>query len=176
MFKIKNDNQKAKALKRIHQFQKDIEKIRADKGEKGAAWFRKVYGSLVDEFAQQVKHYESLKTKGVPEFEGSDLTQVGSYLVDARIASGLTQGQLAQKLKVSQPMVFKYENAEYENCGPAIIERVIEALKIDLTVALRSEHRGVKPMKPYSAHAIGGLFSRVTGDIFFAQLAGGIHA
>lgn len=175
MFKIKSDDQKAKALRRIHQFEKDIQKVRAVKGAKAGAWFQKTYGSHVRELTQQLKHYKQLKENGLPALQESDLTRLGAYLVDARIASDVTQGQLAKKLGVSQPMVFKYENAEYEGCGTEIIEGVIEALDLELRVDLKKSRHGSRTIAHTSGQMSADFRSRLDADRFFGQLAGAVH-
>lgn len=177
MFKIKSDDQKAKTLKRIRQFENDVENIGQKKGAKAAAWFRRTYQPHVLEFKQQVERYEKLKEHGVPPFRDADLRKLGAYLVDARIASGLTQKQLAEKLGVSQPMVFKYENAEYAGFSLDVIERAIEALRLDVNVDAWTKIRmaGKNPARS-TAYSVG-LLSRWTGESYFRDhVLGGAHA
>src|SRR5947207_10189791 len=112
MFRIKSDDQRAKAAKRLERFEEDVEGARRRKGERGAAWFRRTYKPQADEFREQIQRYDALKSRGVPGVHGGGLAALGAYLVDARIASGMTQADLAKRLGVSQPMVFKYEQAE----------------------------------------------------------------
>lgn len=144
MFKIKSGDQRAKAIKRVRRFEEDAEKIRRDKGAEAAAWFKKTYQAHVDEFKEQIARYDSLVKNGVPEFRETDLTKIGPYLVDARIARGLTQSGLAKRLGVSQPMVFKYEDSEYEGCGLEAIERVIEALGLRVRLDVREAGRRLR--------------------------------
>ena len=167
MFKIKSADQKAKTLKRIRQFENDIENIRQKKGAEAAAWFRKTYQAQVLEFKQQVERYEALKNYGAPPFRDADLRKLGSYLVDARIAAGLTQTQLAEKLGVSQPMVFKYENAEYAGFGLDVIERAIEALDLNVNVGAEKKIHMASKKTEHTTEIPLGLLSRWAGDAYF---------
>ena len=102
---IKNDDQKFKTLRHIQDFKKNLSEIRKREGTKAAEAFLRAYGSHIGELRQQVREYEKLKQRKLPAGSFSDPTKLGSYLVRARIAVGVTQEALAQKLGVSQPMV-----------------------------------------------------------------------
>lgn len=141
MFKIKSGNQRAKTIKRIRRFEEDFEKIRHEKGPGAASWFKRTYRVHIEEFKEQIARYDSLMKNGAPGFHEADLRKIGPYLVDARIACGLTQSELAKKLGVSQPMVFKYEDSEYEGCGLETIERVIEALGLRVKLDVKGNGR-----------------------------------
>jgi ribosome-binding protein aMBF1 (putative translation factor) len=137
MFRIKSDDQRAKTVKRIERFEKDLESVRRQKGESAAAGYERTYRAHVDEFREQIERYDALRKRGVARTHEGGLGSIGGYLVDARIASGLTQAELAKKLGVSQPMVFKYEQAEYAGCATDVIDAVADALRLDLTVSIR---------------------------------------
>ena len=135
MFRIKSDDQRAKTAKRIRVFQQDIERVAHEKGKTAAAWFEKTYRSQIEEYRQQLARYDKLRKEGAGPFVGSDLLGLGAHLVDARIAAGMTQKELAKKLGVSQPMVFKYENAEYRDCSLEVLGKVIRSLKLDIDIS-----------------------------------------
>jgi len=134
MFRISNDTQRAKNIATIEGFKRQRENIEKKEGKKVGDAFWKGVQSLIRDFEEQVKKYDEL-TKGLPPFQGKDLRDLGSYLVDARIAAGITQDELAKKLGVSQPMVFKYEINEYQGYSLEIIEKAAKALnvKVDLS-------------------------------------------
>ena len=136
MHKIKSDDQRAKTMKHIEGFEKDAQRFERERGKKAAASYRRIYQDQVAELREQVERYDVLKKAGPGPFHG-DLGSLGPYLVDARVAAGLTQKDLAKKLGVSQPMVFKYELSEYRSCTVEVIEKVIAALGLDLDVEIK---------------------------------------
>jgi len=143
MYIIKNDDQKTKTLSRIRDFEAKVSEVRESEGQEAARTFLRAYASHIKDLAQQVREYEKLRRVGLPAASFSDPVKVGRYLVKARIASGLTQDELAQKLNVSQPMVHKYELSEYAGCGLDLLTRAAEAMGIRITLraTARLAHR-----------------------------------
>lgn len=139
MYIIKNDDQKFKTLRQIRDFQKRVSEIRKTEGAKAAGAFLRAYGTHVEELRQQVREYESLKQRRLPGRSFSTPIKLGGYLIKARIAAGLTQAKLAQKLGVSQPMVHKYELSEYAGCGLELMTKVAEALGIRIAISAGSK-------------------------------------
>ena len=136
MYIIKNDDQKFKTLRHIQDFQKKLSEIRRREGTKAAETFLRAYGSHIGELRQQVREYEKLKQRKLPAGSFSDATKLGSYLIKARIARGVTQEALGQKLGVSQPMVHKYELSEYAGCGLDLLAKVAQALGLRISVTV----------------------------------------
>src|SRR6185369_2012626 len=85
--------------------------------------------------------HDHLRNQGLSPFHGTNLESLGHYLVDARIASGMTQADLAEKIGVSQPMVYKYENSDYQGYGIDILQRVAEILGVQLELNLHKPSR-----------------------------------
>ena len=50
-----------------------------------------------DELKEAIERHNRLRRQGAPSFQGTSLEDLGHYLVDARIASNLTQQELADK-------------------------------------------------------------------------------
>ena len=137
MFRLSNDTQRAKALADIEGFKKQKEHVEKEKGKKAAEIFWKATQGLIKQLERQVRKYDETK-KGLPPFRGKDLRDIGAYLVEARIAAGITQETLAKQLDVSQPMVFKYEMNEYQGYSLEIIDKAAKVLgvKIDYNLGL----------------------------------------
>jgi ribosome-binding protein aMBF1 (putative translation factor) len=84
--------------------------------------------------------------------------QVAQALYDARMAAGLTQQQLAERVGTSQPAIARLEDADYEGHSLSMLRRVAQALGMKLVVKLapqssraaRSQQRRkqVKPPAP----------------------------
>lgn len=129
MFRISNDLQRAKTTAAIEGFKKQKESLEKTKGKKTAEIFWKSCQSQISDLKAQIARYAQLK-KGLPPFQGRELSELGAYLVDARIAAGITQQELAEKMGVSQPMIFKYETGEYQGFSLQILEKAAAILKV----------------------------------------------
>lgn len=134
MFLIKSDDQRQKTAKRIEEGQAQIEKVRKSHGPEKAEAFAKVMQRHLDDLKEQIRAYVELKEKGLEPLRPQHLSDVGPYLIKARIVSGLTQTELAKKLDVSQPMVFKYENSEYQGTDLETLTRVAKILGVSLNL------------------------------------------
>jgi hypothetical protein len=157
MYLIKNDDQKLKALKQIEDFNREVAQIREAEGPEAADLFRHAYGSQIKELREQIKEYEVLRQYGLPPASFANPVELGRYLVKARIAAGLTQKGLAQKLGVSQPMVHKYELSEYAGCGLDHLTEVAEVLGVSVAIAAASAGMSLtmargRPSRASAAH------------------------
>ena len=132
MFIIKSDDQRLKAVKRIAALEDQICNIREKHGLEKAELFVKSIQRHLAELKEQVRTHEQLMQKGVEPLKPHDFSEVGPYLVKARIAAGLTQAELAKKLGVSQPMVHKYETSEYQGATANILTKVAAAVGVTL--------------------------------------------
>jgi len=136
MFKIKSDDQRQKTAKQIELFNQQIENVRQKKGAAVAELFAKSVRHHLSDLKEQIKAYDALKTGGLEPLGKCQLSEVGPYLVKARIASGMTQADLAKKLSVSQPMVHKYERVEYQGARADTLAKVAEVLRVSLNLDL----------------------------------------
>ncbi|MBI1976835.1 MAG: DUF4065 domain-containing protein [Candidatus Omnitrophica bacterium] len=135
MFQIKSEDQRLKTLKRIEQFEQQIQKIQKEGPARKAELFSKALQGQIEEFRYQIGEFDRLRTNGVGPFQGNHISQIGPYLINARIASGMTQAELAKKIGVSQPMVYKYELDEYQGHSLDVLAKVAKALGVRLDVS-----------------------------------------
>ena len=86
--------------------------------------------SFHDQLAEEVASYERLLRGEFWElvnFEG-----LGRLLIALRIASGVTQRQLAQRLGVHESQVSRDERNEYHGATMERVRRVLDALHVEL--------------------------------------------
>jgi HTH-type transcriptional regulator/antitoxin HigA len=82
--------------------------------------------------ADQLKEYEALKSGTITDFTTDSLHELPDLLVKARIAKGISQRQLAQRLGIKEQQVQRYEAERY---GRASLRRLLEiADALDLQV------------------------------------------
>lgn len=79
---------------------------------------------------EDVEGYERLKRGDLGEFQ--NLRDIGRVLVAARIARGLGQRELAERLGVHESQVSRDERNEYHNITLERAARILEALKVNL--------------------------------------------
>jgi len=144
MFLLKSDDQRQKTLKRIEGLKAQIDRVRQKHGAEGARNFTTIAQRQIKELEEQVKDYDRLKQEGPGAFRPQDVSEIGAYLIRARVASGMTQADLAKQLDVSQPMVHKYEIAEYQGANIQTLAEVAKALNVSLDIEAFSAQRTVE--------------------------------
>ena len=90
----------------------------------------------IEDLSAEVEEYESLTSDGlhVLELSTDDLQKA---IVSFRIASGLTQKDIADKLEIQEQQIQRYEQNDYLT---ASFERIIQILKtLEVEVTLKKE-------------------------------------
>jgi ribosome-binding protein aMBF1 (putative translation factor) len=62
--------------------------------------------------------------------------EIAQMIYDARTAAGLTQQQLADLIGTKQPVISQLENADYQGQSLAMLERIAEALHLEVQLRL----------------------------------------
>lgn len=86
---------------------------------------------------EEVESYERLKRGQFSEFENLD--GLGQVLIGVRIARGMTQRQLAERLGVSESQVSRDERNEYHGITVDRARRVLDALGVRLLTRVEVE-------------------------------------
>ena len=87
--------------------------------------------SQLEDLEGQLREYESLKAGN---FELGDLhviAELPAALIKARIARGLSQKDLAKRLKLKEQQIQRYEATDYASASLARIQEVISALGVE---------------------------------------------
>jgi DNA-binding XRE family transcriptional regulator len=132
---IHSEKEYKEAVDRIVQEKQRLAKQKAELKGMGleAAQVKRALDPLVSfhrQLEEEVQTYERLK-RG--QFEDiSNLRGLGQLLVSLRIARGLTQRQLAQKLGVHESQVSRDERNEYHGITLERASRILEALGADV--------------------------------------------
>ncbi len=134
MFVIKSDDQRHKTVKRIEGLQSHLRSGAEKYGKEKGDLIAKGIKHHLFELREQVRIYDDLRSGGTKPLKPQHLSEIGPYLVSARIASGMTQSELAEKIGVSQPMVHKYEDFEFQGVGIDVLAKAIKALGVSVNL------------------------------------------
>ena len=94
------------------------------------------------ELETELAGYERLKSGTIKQHEPSRITEIGERLIEARIATGLSQKMLGERLGMREQQIQRYETKRYRTANLARVAEVAEALQLDIFAFL--EPRGGK--------------------------------
>ena len=80
----------------------------------------------------QVADYEKLRSGRVKRLFPSSIADIGQSLVEARVALGLSQRMLAERLNMKEQQIQRYEQERYQTANLSRIAEVANALQLDL--------------------------------------------
>jgi transcriptional regulator with XRE-family HTH domain len=107
---------------------------------------REAVQSQLEELQEQMADYEALRSGKSAVISLDSLEELPQALIKARIAAGLTQRELAEKLGLKEQQIQRYEATEYASADLARFSEVARALKIhvreDVFLAAAQEPSG----------------------------------
>ncbi len=84
--------------------------------------------SQLDELQEQISDYESLRSGKQAVISLDSLEELPRALIRARIAAGLTQRELAERMGLKEQQIQRYEATEYASADLARVNEVARAL------------------------------------------------
>jgi transcriptional regulator with XRE-family HTH domain len=87
-------------------------------------------GSQADELREQVEEYEALRSGKQQIFHVETFERLPLALIQARIASGLSQKELGHKLGLPEQQVQRYEASNYASASLTRLQQIIDALNV----------------------------------------------
>ncbi len=132
---IKNERQYRITKGWIQKFTKTLENLEAS-GNKSTALSllqQAERGALIGQretLQREVREYEALRAGGQRTFQAETFEELPRVLIQARIASGLSQRELALRLGLKEQQVQRYEATEYASASLSRVSAVITALNI----------------------------------------------
>lgn len=82
----------------------------------------------VETLRDEIKHYEDLRDGRINKRELGSLRDLPTALIEARIAAGLTQKALGERLEVKEQQVQRWETNLYSGVGVDRLQEVADAL------------------------------------------------
>lgn len=148
---IRSETEYQEALRRLEQdrtvaaAQRDAlvaARLGADEVERAMEPLRSFQAQLEEEVAW----YEDVRRRTFPAVRR--LTQIGRLLIALRIANGLTQRQMADRLGVSEAVVSRDERNEYHGITLERAQRILDALSALVVVQVEQDSPPHPPASP----------------------------
>ena len=93
----------------------------------------KALKSEEESLTSQVKDYELLRSGEITELKASNLDELPSILIRARIAQGLSQRKLAELVGLKEQQIQRYESDSYAAANFRRLREIADALKLSIT-------------------------------------------
>jgi HTH-type transcriptional regulator / antitoxin HipB len=94
------------------------------------------YNLTIRQLKQELAEYEQLKSGNILTFVLGSLNDLPTTLIKARIAAGMTQKDLANKIGVQEQQIQRYEASQYSSASFDRVRSIASALNIDITQAV----------------------------------------
>jgi ribosome-binding protein aMBF1 (putative translation factor) len=88
--------------------------------------------SQLKDLQAEIAEYEALKAGTTRKFVSNSLADLAVGLIKARIARGLTQRELAEKLNINERQIQRYESTLYEGAALRRLQEVADALNVKI--------------------------------------------
>ncbi len=89
--------------------------------------------SQASDLSNEIRDYEALKSGTISVLKARNLSELPTILIRARIAKGLSQQALAEKLGLKEQQIQRYESEEYSSASLRRLAEVAEALNLNIT-------------------------------------------
>ena len=131
---IKNERQYRITKGWVQKFTQTLAHMDAhpEEGAQGHPLLRKAerdgLASQIETLQQEVREYEALRDGPPSAFHLGSFDELPRALIQARIAAGLSQKELAGRLGLKEQQIQRYEATEYASASMARVSAVIQAL------------------------------------------------
>jgi len=95
---------------------------------KAAKAMREGVRSQLEDLEAELAEYEALRRGGVTTLKVESIVEIGVALIKARIVRQLTQKALAERLKLAEQQIQRYEATHYRGVAP---ERLQESRRVE---------------------------------------------
>ena len=151
---IKNERQYRVTKAQAERFERALDELKAAQADGDSAGresvhplLRKAEGeALASQLADlrgQVAEYEALASGGQRTFVSDSLDGLAASLIRARIAAGLSQRDLAERLGLKEQQVQRYEATEYSSASLSRVRAVAAALGATVREEVSLDRDGV---------------------------------
>ncbi len=135
---IKSDAQRERTLTQIEGFKQALAKLVREKPGKRSAAIRGSYEGMIGQLEDELLEYDQLKSGELKLPHVERLEEIAPFIAKVRIAKGVSQTELAQRLGVSKQVISRYEESDYQTVSVARLQEILDAVGIKTLVTLRA--------------------------------------
>ena len=133
---IKSDAQRERTLAQIEGFKRALAKVEQEKPRKRATAIRGSYEGMIRQLDDELREYDQLKSGDLKLPRIERLEEIAPFIVKLRIAKGISQTELANRLGVSKQVISRYEESDYQTVGVARLQEILDAIGVKAAVTL----------------------------------------
>lgn len=133
---IKTDARRDRTLVQIEGFRRALVQAAEELSGRRAAAVRASYESMIRQLEEEVREYDQLKSGELVLPPVERLDQIAPFIVKIRIAKGVSQSELANRLGVSKQVISRYEESDYQTVAVARLQEILDAIGIKTAVTL----------------------------------------
>jgi DNA-binding XRE family transcriptional regulator len=125
---IENDLQLRVSKTKLAEFKTTLQSLEQDDLATRAKTVRRnAVLSLIAELEEDIQTFEHLRGSQAQILDVNNLEELPNQLIQARVARGFTQAELAARLKMKPQQIQRYEASKYAN---ASLTRVLEVARV----------------------------------------------
>ena len=136
---IKNERQYRITRAQVERFERTIKELRSRSQTESnvhpliAKAQEDAVSSQLEDLKREMREYESLKTSEFPIDELEVVSGLPSMLIKARIARGMSQRDLAERIGLKEQQIQRYEATDYASASLSRIREIVSGLsgKVD---------------------------------------------
>ena len=131
---IKNERQYKITKSQITKFEAALDELTARDGDNARLQKleKDALRSQLDELRDEVDQFEQLRSGGPKPIHIESFDELPRALVKARIAAGLSQKELAERLGLKEQQIQRYEATDYCSASLSRLKEVAEALGVNI--------------------------------------------
>jgi len=133
---IKSDAQRERTVAQIEGFRQALTKVDREMTGKRAAVVRGSYEGMIRQLEEELREYDDLKSGELTLPNVERLDQIAPIIAKMRIAKGVSQTELARRLRVSKQVISRYEETEYQTVAIARLQEILDAIGVKALVTL----------------------------------------
>jgi HTH-type transcriptional regulator/antitoxin HigA len=133
---IKSDAQRERTAAQIEGFRQAVAKAEREMTGRRAAAVRGSYEGMIRQLEDDLREYEDLRSGELTLPKVERLDQIAPFVAKIRIARGVSQTELAQRLGVSKQVISRYEETEYQTVSIGRMQEILDAMGVTVNVTL----------------------------------------
>lgn len=131
---IKNETQYKMTKKLLKQFSESIEALDSTEGNEFKKYEVAAIKSQIEDLNEELCIYVALRSGHLNSLDVEDIKDIYKVLITGRIARGLTQKELGQKLGVAEQQIQRWESSDYESISISTMREILSELKINIPI------------------------------------------